>query len=398
MFSLVLVILLSGLLAGCSSPAPAATSAPAAATTSAAAKTTSAAPAAQTATTSAAAPTKAATTAAATSAAATTKAATLDPAVAEFYKGKTVTIYTTAAAGSAFDTWCRLLAKYLPDITGAKFVVENANAGGGKVILNQIYNGTVKPDGLSILYTATGAFFPAYMQSDSSAQYDIAKFKYVGGTAVGNQVLGVSPNGKIKSVEDLMKAKGLKFAHSNKTTAAAMANVLVIDLLGLDGKVITGFQGSTDKTLAVQQGDVSGTVVGPDFMVTSEKKGQVKNLLQIGTERLKPTENLPTMMEYVKLDKLTDNQKKLVGSIDLLFDCNQILMGPETPQDKVDFMAAAFQKVLDTTAIKADVEKTSGSPVLPYVGGDEITKKAKELAPKKADMQLWNQLLDKYVE
>jgi tripartite-type tricarboxylate transporter receptor subunit TctC len=323
----------------------------------------------------------------------------LDQANLDFYKGKTVTIYTTAAAGSNADMWARVIAKYLPEvIPGAKFVVQNENAGSGKVILNQMYT-TIKPDGLSMIYTATGTFFPTYLQGDSAAQYDITKFKYIGGVSIGNTALGVSTNGKIKTAQDLIKADGLKFSTNNKNTAPTMANALLIDLLGMtNSKVISGFDGSTGKLLAVQQGDAVGTVSSPDSIMTAGKKGQVKPILQIGTTRTKPTEDLPALMELVKLESLTDNQKKLVGTMDVLYDCNQLLMGPEAPQDKVDFLNAAFRKALATTQMKAEVEKLSGSEVLPFVNGADITKMAKDLISKKADMPLWKQLLDKYVD
>jgi tripartite-type tricarboxylate transporter receptor subunit TctC len=249
-----------------------------------------------------------------------------------------------------------------------------------------------------MIYTATGAFFPTYLQGDSAAQYDIAKFKYIGGTSIGNAALGVSTNGKIKTTEDLMKAKGLKFSTTSKTTAPTMANALMIEILGLaDTKVITGFDGSTGKLLAVQQGDADGTVSSPDSILTAGKKGQVKPLLQIGKARTKPTEDLPAMMELVKVDSLNDNQKKLIGTMDILYDANAILMGPEAPQDKVDFMTAAFKKAFDTTGMKAEVEKVSGSQVLDYVSGQEIGKIAADLVSKKADMPIWKTLLDKYV-
>jgi tripartite-type tricarboxylate transporter receptor subunit TctC len=324
----------------------------------------------------------------------------LDPAVAEFYKGKTVTIYTTAAAGSAADIWARTMAKYLPDITGAKFVVQNENAGSGAVILNQMYT-TIKPDGLSMIWTVTGSFFPNYLQGDAAAQYDITKFKYLGGVINGNLTLAVNPKGNIKTAEDLVKAKGqgLKFSTTTKNTAPTMANALALDLLGLtDAKIVTGFSGSTGKLLAVQQGDTEGTVSSPDSIITAANKGQVKPILQVGTVRTKPVEDLPAIMELVNVNNLTDTQKKLVGTIGILYDAQQLVMGPDAPQDRVNFMAAAFKKALDDSGMKAEIEQVTGSKVLPYVAGDEVSTMAKDLASKKADIPLWSALLDKYVK
>jgi tripartite-type tricarboxylate transporter receptor subunit TctC len=385
-------MVLSAVLTGCQGSTATPTAAPAPKATAPAAPAT-------TTTASAAAPTKPATTSAATTttAASTSAAATLDSANLEFYKGKTVTLYTSGTAGSGSDLWARTIAKYLPDVIGAKVVVQNESAGNGKVIFNQFQTPQIKADGLSILYTPVGTLWPGYMTGDTAAQYDITKFTYIGGVESGNYVVAVAPNGKIKTVDDLKAAKGLKFAHSAKVSTITMANALVIDLMGLDGKIILGFDGATGRQLAVQQGDADATVMAADTALIAKQKNQINLLMQVGVTKTDP-QDLSLLMDLVKKDSLTDNQKRLVGTYDVLADSKSVFAPPGLPQDKANFLTAAFKKVYDTKAFQDDIVKTTASPLGPYVAGKDLQKRAADLAAKKGDMKLWDELLNKYVK
>jgi tripartite-type tricarboxylate transporter receptor subunit TctC len=378
-----LVALLSVIPLGCSS-----TGANTAATP-AAAKTTAATSAATTATTS---------TAATTSAEASAPAGNpLTGPAADYYKGKTVTIYTgTGGAGSPNDLWARTLAKYLPDITGAKYVVVNETAGGGRVIANQLY-GTMKPDGLAMEFVPAGELWTPYMTGDAAVKYEMSKYAYIGGVSSGNFIMLVGPDSKYKTVEDLIKTKGLKFAHSNRTASTTYANALAMDILGMDRKIVTGFEGgAAARLLAIQQGEADATVLNPDNALASQQKGQATTIMQVGVNRTKPGENLPTMMEFVKAENLNETQKRLIGSLDFLWDAKMLIMTPGTSQDKVDFMSAAFKTLLEKPEFRAEISKATSTEIGPYVSGADIAKRGAALAEKKGDVALWNDLLNKY--
>ncbi len=320
-------------------------------------------------------------------------------AAAEFYKGKTITLYTSGTPGSASDMWARTIAKYLPDITGAKVVVQNESAGNGKVLFNQLQS-TIKADGLALCYTPVGTLWPGYMTNDPAVQYDITKYVYLGGVESGNYLMSVAMNSSIKTVDDLKKAKNLKFAHSARTSTITLANALAIDLLGLDGKIILGFDGATGRQLAVQQGEAEATVMAPDTAMVAKQKGILNPIMQVGVvaSRTKPGDDVPSVMELVKSDSLTDMQKRLIATIDILADSKSVFVASGTPQDRMTFLADAFKKVYDSADFKADLKKTIGEDVGPYVSGDELSKRASNLAAKKGDMKLWDDLLNKYVK
>ena len=316
---------------------------------------------------------------------------------AAFYKGKTVTIHCSGNPGTTSDMWARTIARHLETILGATVVVKNESGGNGKVLFNQFAK-TIKSDGLNLCYTQAGILTPPYMMGDKAVQYEIAKFKYLGGMENANMIMSVMYNGKIKNVDDLQKTKGLKFAHQAKTSLPAMANALAIDLLGLDGKLILGFEGSGGKTLAVQQGECHATVSAGDAAMVDTAKKNMQAILQIGKERMPPAEDLPVVTEFVKANALTNTQKRLLDSIDFIDDSKTLFVPADTPQDKVDFLTDAFKKAYDTPALKADLQKFLGFKPGAYINSKDLTKRMIDTSGKKSDVALWNDILDKYTK
>jgi tripartite-type tricarboxylate transporter receptor subunit TctC len=316
---------------------------------------------------------------------------------AEFYKGKVITFHVTSTPGANDDMWARTLAAYLPELTGAKFAVKNDPAGGGRVLQNA-FASTIDADGLNVMFLAAGTFWPAYMSGDPAVKFDITRFQYIGGVESQNPLIAVSPKGKLKTLDDLRKAKGLKFAASNKTSLLTYANALVMDILKLDGKIIIGFPGASGRALALQQGDADGLVTSPSAGLKGEKDGIMKLLVQIGTTRTEPYMQIPSMMELVKADALDATQKRLLATIDILTDAKFAMAPPGTPPDRVAFLSGILKKALEGPALKAALLKATGDEPPPYVGGDALSKMAKELAGRKADMKIWDELLDKHVK
>lgn len=316
---------------------------------------------------------------------------------AEFFQGKVVTIYTQSPAGSTSDFWARTLAVTMPKYTGAKFAVQNSPAGGGRVIQNAFAN-KKKPNGLHVMFTSAGTIWPAAMTGDPSVKFDITAYQYIGGLEMGNTLVAVSPKGKIKSLDDLRKAKGLVFAASNKTSLLTYANALVIDILGLDGKIITGFKGSTGRLLAMTQGDADGLVTSPSAVLRAMKDDTMLPLVQVGIKRTPPLTDVPCMMEFVKTENLNKTQKVLVDTINLLQDPKFLFAPPGTPQDRMAFLKDAFKKATQDPEMNERVVKATGEDIPPLIRGDALDKLAKELNARKSEMEVWDELLEKHIK
>ncbi|MGE3248583.1 MAG: hypothetical protein AB7J19_19855, partial [Beijerinckiaceae bacterium] len=134
--------------------------------------------------------------------------ASADP-VADFYKGKKLTIVVGYGAGGGYDTSTRLLARhygnYIPGKPGV--VVQNMTGAGSLVGANYIYNSAPK-DGSTIgVFSSTIALLPVY--GDKKAKFETMKFSWIG--SIDQDVMACAvwkgAGQGIKTLPDLIKAK-----------------------------------------------------------------------------------------------------------------------------------------------------------------------------------------------
>ena len=98
----------------------------------------------------------------------------------DLYKGKTVTIISGTTAGSAYDTYARLIASHLgKHVPGnPSFIVQNMPGGGSIIAANYLY-GVAKPDGLTIASINPALYFNQ-LAKRKEVQFDWAKFNWIG--------------------------------------------------------------------------------------------------------------------------------------------------------------------------------------------------------------------------
>src|SRR2546428_11390096 len=74
-----------------------------------------------------------------------------DPAQANFYQGKTVTIISGTTAGSAYNTYARLIAQHLgKHVPGnPNFIVQNMPSG-GSIVFPHFLHKVAQPHGLAL--------------------------------------------------------------------------------------------------------------------------------------------------------------------------------------------------------------------------------------------------------
>jgi tripartite-type tricarboxylate transporter receptor subunit TctC len=124
---------------------------------------------------------------------------------AAFFKGKTVTYIVSAAAGGGYDTYARVLTRYLTKyMPGTRFIIRNVPGAGHIVGANTIY--AARPDGLTIGTFVNGLVYAQLLKQDG-IRFDLAKMTWVGQMAEEGRTLTVSKLSGINTVDDLLNAK-----------------------------------------------------------------------------------------------------------------------------------------------------------------------------------------------
>src|SRR6059036_4774 len=98
----------------------------------------------------------------------------------DFYKDKTIRFIVGQAAGGGYDTYTRLIARYMGKyIPGSPTtVVDNMTGAGSLVAANYIYN-NAKSDGLTIGNWNSALVFNQAM-GDINVKFDAGKFGWIG--------------------------------------------------------------------------------------------------------------------------------------------------------------------------------------------------------------------------
>lgn len=268
-----------------------------------------------------------------------------DPA--EFYGNNVTVAVVPYGAGGGVDFAARLFASYWSDVTGGSMIVKNRTGGGGLVGTNFAYN--ADPDGKTIGTGILGAtvLAPALLK-EPGVQFDVTKMQWIGLIVPGRFGVAVGANSPYKTLADLRKAKGIKFASTGAKDLTTLGAALAIDLLGLeDAKIIPGYRGGNAAALSVAKGETDAYVIQDDALYGAVKRGFV--LPSLVTLDFSKSEWFPDAPTVTQVAKLTPEQDKLL-KIFASFNAGKIFFAqPGVPADKLAFLREAFGKIVSSS-------------------------------------------------
>jgi len=186
------------------------------------------------------------------------------PSVADFYKGKTVTIVVGFAPGGGYDTTARLIAKHIgAHIPGTpNVIVENMEGAGSLVATNNIYN-VAKPDGLTLGAFSELQVINQLTQMDG-VQFDSRKFGWLGSAAKAPVVCTIRADSPYQTAQDLLR-KDLPPLVLGGTGPGADTDdfpKLLIAGLSANIRLVSGYTGSSTVRLAVDSHEADGLCWG----------------------------------------------------------------------------------------------------------------------------------------
>ena len=228
--------------------------------------------------------------------------AAADP-VADFYKGKTITILVPIGPGGTYDLYGRLGAAILEKHMPGKptVVTQLMTGGGGAVSTNYLANRSPR-DGTALI-SLHGSAPQNQVLGVTGVSYDLAQFLMIGQFAPLNSSLTVwratSPGVSIEDAKKQEIVLGSTGAGSYQYQLPILLNVLI----GTKFKVVLGYRGIPEENLAMERGEIhgrGGTLVS--WAVTEEhwvKENRIAHLVQVGSRRAPGFETVPLATELV---------------------------------------------------------------------------------------------------
>ncbi len=279
------------------------------------------------------------------------------PAAAQepFYKGKVVSLIIGNNASGGFDTYGRLVARYLPRyLAGApSMVVQNMPGAGGVRAANTLY--TTSPKDGTTLGMIDQAAYLNQLLGVAGLQADIPKFNWIGRMMSNSAVLIAWHTSPVKKAQDLVSPGMIVGA----TGSASRLNWSAMNaLVGTKFRMITGYEGAAASRIAMERGEIEGLSV-PWSLLRAEQpewleKKFVTPILQTGIEKDPGVPDVPRMIDLAPNE---DARKTLeIFSAPSLIG-RSMLAPPGVPAERVAELRAAFWKAINDTDLRADAAK-----------------------------------------
>ncbi len=296
-------------------------------------------------------------------------------AVAEVsFKGKTVAILIPYSVGGAADIMARqmlpFIGKQIPGNPTA--IIRNMPGGGGIVGENWVYN-SAPADGTIIGQFSTSVTDTIF--KPDKVKFELAKLRWLGGVrettiAFASKDLGISKGTELAGLK-----KKVFFGTTSIQSPRAMLPRLLMRILDLDHKVVTGYGSSGDMRAALRRGELNLTNDSQSAYFTAVepmvKEGVAVPLAQEGTVqdgkiiRDPRLPDIPTYFEIV-LELKGESIRKDVRyrAMETLAFLAGVRRGwvyaPRVPKATFDTMAASFDRFLKDPEMVAHFEKAIG--------------------------------------
>jgi tripartite-type tricarboxylate transporter receptor subunit TctC len=282
--------------------------------------------------------------------------------IANFYKGRTLTIIAGSSAGGGVDLYARLIGRHLgKHVPGQPtIVVQNVPGAGSLTAARNLY--TIAPkDGSQIGVVLSNALFDPLMKGEDLKAYDPRKFNFLGNANADTAVCVVRRDAPVKAYGDLFE-KELVVGGTGPGSSLVDYPVMERKLLGVKIKLVAGYKGSAEVKLALERNEVQG-VCG--LLWSSAKQqypdifradGPVKVLVQEDVKSSAAVQQLgvPLIVDFAR----SPQQRRALeaylaqGAISRPF-----LLPPEVPAGRVAALRKAFMDTLRDPELQAEALK-----------------------------------------
>lgn len=279
-------------------------------------------------------------------------------AVADFYRGKTVTVVVGFSTGNGADSYARLLSRYMSKhIPGnPTLIVQNMPGAGSLVAANYLYAVARKDGTVFGIFNRNVPFEP--IRGNEQAKFDSRKFTWIGSTNAEPSLCLAWHTSPIKSWTDT-QTREFTVAATGLNANSGLVPVVLNRVLGTKIKAIMGYPGGNEMSFAMERGEVEGrcgwsrsSLMAQKAQWVEEKK--VTFLLQAGLQKSPALPDVPLAMDFVKTERDKQLLKLAVAWDEMAWP---FTAPPGIPDDRKKALRDAFAAVLKDPELLAQAER-----------------------------------------
>jgi tripartite-type tricarboxylate transporter receptor subunit TctC len=314
--------------------------------------------------------------------------------VADFYRGRTLTVLISYTVGGGYDLYARVLARYLgKHVPGNPTVVpENMPGAGGLRASNYLYSAAPK-DG-SVIGTFSRSIPTMPLVTPTAVSFDGRKFSWIGSMSSDTSLCLTGSKSAVKTFHDMLTmpvVMGGQFAGADSDIYAHLYK----NIFGAPIKLVSGYPGTNEIVLAMERGEVDGIcglswgtikVAHPEWL----KQKTVNFLVQAALKKEPELADVP-----LALDLIQDPEKRQILSIHFAPQSmgRPFAAPPGIPEDREAALTKAFDETMkdpdllaEAAKEKMDISPMSGHEIdallgqLYAISPDVVAKAAKAIA------------------
>ncbi len=292
--------------------------------------------------------------------------------VASFYKGKTISVVIGFSPGGGYDLYARVVAKYLGrHIPGEPTLIAQNMPGAGSLRAAMYLYSVAPKDGTAIgIFSRGMPLSPLFALP--GAHFNATKFTWLGSVTKDTVTCISWKTSPVKTWDDLFKSE-YKAGGEGKGADPDVYATLIKTTFGANVKLITGYPGSSNISLAMERGELDGMCgisystlrsTHPDWL----KNMEINLLVQGALEKDPEMPNVPFMLDLAK----SDEQKQMLRlTLAPQTMARPFVAPPGIPADRAKALQKAFDDTMkdpefveEAKRLKLDVNPLSGQQVL----------------------------------
>ena len=279
--------------------------------------------------------------------------------VEEFYKGKTVNLVIGFSAGGGYDLYARHLARHIgKHIPGQPTILPQNMPGAGSLkAANFIYTAAPKDGSTFGTFARSTGINPLL---ESGATFDGTKFSWLGSVTDDVSTCLTWHTSAVKTWKDFLE-KPVTLGGQGISSDPDIFARLYKNVFGAPIKLVSGYPGTNEITLAMERGEVDGlcglswsTIKTRHAAWLRDKK--VNIIVQSAFKKVPELGNVPLVMELTKDKAKLQILKLLLAAQEM---ARPFAAPPGIPANRKAALAAAFDATMKDPQYLAEAQKTN---------------------------------------
>jgi tripartite-type tricarboxylate transporter receptor subunit TctC len=293
---------------------------------------------------------------------------------ADFYQGKQVTIVVGFSSAGTYDATARLFARHLGKYLPGKptVIVRNMPGAGSLIATNALY-GSLPKDGTTLGVIGGGVVLEPLL-GNPQATYDPRRLNWIGGRTRDNFLCLVWHTVPVNTLQDVIKRETIVGATGPGSRTLTYPKALN-ELLGTKFKIVSGYPGGNEITLALERGEVEGycgwalgsiKTRAPEWL----RDGKIRPLAQF-TLAKSDLPNVPLATDLVGTENGRRAIEFLAADSVLAWP---LVAPPDIPPERLAELRTAFEAMMKDPQVLAeaasqglDIDPVSGAEIAELV-------------------------------